>query len=55
MQINEDILVSEFYKIVMNTEGVTNVEIINWNGVMMPPFSDITIAETEIARPADGG
>jgi uncharacterized phage protein gp47/JayE len=32
MEIGEDVLISEFYKIVMNTDGVTNVEIIDWDG-----------------------
>jgi uncharacterized phage protein gp47/JayE len=53
MQINENVLLSEFYKIVMNVSGVSNVEIVDWNGDTVAPFSDITIASTEIARPKD--
>lgn len=53
MQINENVLLSEFYKVVMNIDGVSNVEIVDWNGDSTPPFIDITISATEIARPSD--
>lgn len=55
MQINENVLLSEFYKVVMNIDGVSNVEITNWDGDTSAPFSDVTISETEIARPEDSG
>lgn len=55
MEIGEDVLISEFYKVVMNTDGVTNVEIIDWNGDVVSPFNDIVINDTEIARPEDSG
>lgn len=55
MQIGEDVLLSEFYQVVMNTDGVTNVTITDWDGDVSAPFPDISIGANEVARPEDGG
>lgn len=52
--IGEDVLLSEFYKSVVNVPGVKNVEIVDWNS-QTPPYLDITIDYDEIAKPADSG
>lgn len=53
--IGDDVLIAEFYEVVMNIDGATNVEITDWDGDVVAPFSDVSIGTNEVARPEDGG
>ena len=55
MDIADDVLVAAFYEEVMTVDGVTNVVITDWDGNVVAPFVDVSIGDSEVARPEDSG